>query len=95
MQLPKFAFRVVGWVLVVNSKYFRDFLEMPKFSNMLRLKFFGDSFGNVRKSANCPRVTNMLSSLKTFWLCIDLLKVYYFIKRKSGLIKNIQNNMLF
>ena len=38
VQMPKLAFWVVGWVLVIKSKHFRNFLEILKFLFYLRSK---------------------------------------------------------
>ena len=34
-QLSKFIFCVAGWVLSINSKHFKDFLEISYFSKIL------------------------------------------------------------
>ena len=41
----KFSFSVDGWVLVIKSKHFRDFLEIFEFPKILSLFFLCEHIG--------------------------------------------------
>ena len=43
----KFDFWVANWPLAINSKFFKDFLEISEFPKILSLQWFGNSWGNL------------------------------------------------
>ena len=43
-QLSKFSFRVTGWALVFDSKFFRDFHQILYILKIPNLKSFGNSY---------------------------------------------------